>query len=233
MRLVNFSQLSIPHLGNLDLLEYHLDWLLQEILSSQWKLGTVFNNLDFCTSTTDDMIIWGEQADGSDHDRHFREFLQTTRNHNQKLSLDRLQLKKTVGFQGTMFTTDGHEPEKEEVQTINKMPQPTNMKYLKYFCIWSVIWTGILQDWQNLVMAWESLPRKMHHSDGNPNILRHMMASREKLPVQPYSDTMTPGSLQLCQNMQACEVLVQSSSKRPTQSNLPAKVSRHFKKNNL
>ena len=34
----------------------------------QYKLDVVFSNLDYSTGTDDDMIIWVEQSDGSDHE---------------------------------------------------------------------------------------------------------------------------------------------------------------------
>ena len=36
----------------------------------QHNLDAVFSKLDFCTGIADDIIIWGEQPDGSDHDKH-------------------------------------------------------------------------------------------------------------------------------------------------------------------
>ena len=46
-----------------------------------YKLDTIFNNLDFCMGITDDMIIWTEEADGSNHDKYLTEFLEITRQH--------------------------------------------------------------------------------------------------------------------------------------------------------
>ena len=41
--------------------EYHFVWLQQE-------MNTIFNNLYFFTGLADDMIIWDEETDESDHD---------------------------------------------------------------------------------------------------------------------------------------------------------------------
>ena len=41
----------------------------------QWELDTIFNNLNFCTGITNDMITWDDIADGSDSDRHLTKFL--------------------------------------------------------------------------------------------------------------------------------------------------------------
>ena len=43
----------------------------------QCKLVVAFSNLHFCTGIADDMIIWGEQPDGSDHDKHLTEFFRS------------------------------------------------------------------------------------------------------------------------------------------------------------
>ena len=98
------------------------------------KLDAGFSNLDFCTAIADDMIIWIEQPDGSDHEKHLIEFLQVTRKNNQKLNINKPQYKtKHASVLGTTFTYDGHKQENEKVQAINIMPQPTNVKDFQCF----------------------------------------------------------------------------------------------------
>ena len=41
----------------------------------QHKLDTIFNDLDFSTAIPDDMIIMGEETDGSDHNKHLLKVL--------------------------------------------------------------------------------------------------------------------------------------------------------------
>ena len=74
----------------------------------QCKLDAIFNSLDFYTGIADDMMIWGEDADGSDFDKHLTKFLSVTRQHNINLNLDKLQLvTKQASFFDTTFTYDG------------------------------------------------------------------------------------------------------------------------------
>ena len=78
----------------------------------QCKLDTISNNLDFCTGIADDVVMWDEETDGSDHDNHLANLLQTTRLCNLKLDLDKLQFKnKQASSFGITFTTIGHKPE--------------------------------------------------------------------------------------------------------------------------
>ena len=88
----------------------------------QSKLHIVSNNLDFCTCTTDDMIILGKETDGSDHEKHVKELLQVTRQQSLKLKLDKVKFKtKQASFFWTSFTCVGQKPENEKVQDINNM----------------------------------------------------------------------------------------------------------------
>ena len=56
------------------------------------KLDTVFSSLN-SSGIADGIIIWGEQSDSSDHDKHLTEFLQVKRKHNLKLNISELQCK--------------------------------------------------------------------------------------------------------------------------------------------
>ena len=76
----------------------------------------------------------------------------------------------------------------------------------------------------------KSLPSKMYHLYGNLSKLKHLMPSRKKLPVSPYSNIMTPKNITLCKQIQAQKVLVQYFSKKAIQCNLAVEVSSQTKK---
>ena len=100
----------------------------------QCKLDSIYSNLNFVTGISDDMVIWDEQADGSDHDQHLSEFLHLTWQHNLKLVYDKVQYKaQEVCLFGSIFTAIGHKPEDWKVESINKMPLPTNVRNLQCF----------------------------------------------------------------------------------------------------
>ena len=50
-------------------------------------LNSCGNNLDLGTGIVDEMIVWGKEAGGSDHEKQLIQFLQATRQHNLKLNL--------------------------------------------------------------------------------------------------------------------------------------------------
>ena len=62
------------------------------------------------------------------------EFMLATRQHNEKLNLDKLQFKnKQASFFHTTFTSDGHKPRDYKVQAINKISQPADRRDIQCF----------------------------------------------------------------------------------------------------
>ena len=104
----------------------------------QPRLNTIFNNLDSCTCIADGMIIWDEKADGGNN--YLTKFLQAKGQCNLKLDLGKLQFKTKQPLflqYHTHIIYDDHEPEDDKVQAINKMSQPTNVRELQCFGVWS------------------------------------------------------------------------------------------------
>ena len=105
----------------------------------QHKMYTIFNNLDFCIRIADDTVIWGEEVDRSDCDKQLTKVMQVTRQNSLKLNLDKLQFKaKQTSLFGTIFTSDGHKSENDNAQMSNKKTQPTNVRNLCFFAVWSI-----------------------------------------------------------------------------------------------
>ena len=97
-------------------------------------MDEVYGHLNMTTGIADDMIIWGESQDMSDHDRAFTEFMKTTRQNNLKLNIDKIQFKQTsVKFFGKQFTTDGHRPTDDTVRAITEMDTPTDVTGIQTF----------------------------------------------------------------------------------------------------
>ena len=89
----------------------------------QRKLDTIFNPLPNVISRADDLIIWGNKDDGSDHDEALTKFLQTTKENGLKINFDKIQYKaKEVSFFGETYTTNGHRPSAEKIKAIQDMP---------------------------------------------------------------------------------------------------------------
>ena len=94
----------------------------------QRKLDTIYNLLPNVIGITDDLIIWGNKDDGSDHDEALTKFLQTTKENGLKINIDKIQYKaKEVSFFGETYTTNGHRPSAEKIKAIQDMPVPTNV----------------------------------------------------------------------------------------------------------
>ena len=100
----------------------------------QRKIDSVYNGLNMTTGIADDMLIWGEKEDGSDHDQALTEFFKTTRENNLKLNFDKIQYKTTsVSFFGETYTTDGHKPSDDKVKAIVEMPTPKDVAAIQTF----------------------------------------------------------------------------------------------------
>ena len=75
------------------------------------------------------------------------------------------------------------------------------------FWVWSITQRNTLQEWWSLKVAWQSLPRKMHHLCGVQSIVWNLKPSKIKFPVQPYWNRI-PANLSHFKLMQSWKVLV-------------------------
>ena len=100
----------------------------------QRKTDEIYNPLPNVIGIADDIIIWGDKEDGSDHDAALACFLQVTRENGLRINFDKIQYKTTeVTFFGETYTTKGHKPASDKVQAITQMPTPTNVTELQTF----------------------------------------------------------------------------------------------------
>ena len=104
----------------------------------QRKTDAIYNPLPNIIGIADDIIIWGDEEDGSDHNKTLACFLQVTRENGLRINFDKIQYKTTeVTFFGETYTTKGHKPATDKVQAITQMPTPTNVTELQTF-FWHV-----------------------------------------------------------------------------------------------
>ena len=100
----------------------------------QRKTDEIYNPLPNVIGIADDIIIWGDKEDGSNHDEALAHFLQVTRENGLLINFDKIQYKTTkVTFFGETYTTKGHKPATDKVQAITQMPTPTNVTELQTF----------------------------------------------------------------------------------------------------
>ena len=100
----------------------------------QRKTYEIYNPLPNVIGIADDIIIWGDKEDGSDHNVALACFLQVTCENGLHINFDKIQYKTTeVTLFGKTYTTKGHKPASDKVQAITQMPTPTNVTELQTF----------------------------------------------------------------------------------------------------
>ena len=95
-------------------------------------IDSIYGKLDNVIGIADDLLIWGNEEDGSDHDRAFQSVLETTRKNNLKLNIAKIQYhQKKVTFFGETYTIDGHCPMPDKLQAVTEMTTPTSVTGLQ------------------------------------------------------------------------------------------------------
>ena len=102
--------------------------------AAQRKTDEIYNPLPNIIGIANDIIIWSDKEDGSDHVATLAHFLQVTCENRLCINFDKIQYKTTkVTFFGETYTTKGHKPVSDKVQAITQMPTPTNITELQTF----------------------------------------------------------------------------------------------------
>ena len=96
----------------------------------QWKLDSIFLNLENVMIIADDVMVIGYQEDKWDHYKAFTQLLETAKKNNIKLNFDKIQ---EVEFFGKTYTTQGCKPSDAKVKAITEMPKSTTLKDLQTF----------------------------------------------------------------------------------------------------
>ena len=100
----------------------------------QRGIDSIHRKLDNVIRIADDLHIWGNEEDGSDHDSAFQSINQTTYKNNLKLNIAKIQYhQKKVTFFGETYTVDGHQPMPDKVQAVTEMTMPTSVTELQCF----------------------------------------------------------------------------------------------------
>ena len=74
----------------------------------QRGIDAKYGKLKNVIGIADDLLIWGNEPDGSDHDKAFQGVLDTTHQNNLKLNIDKIQYhRKKVIFFGETYTVNG------------------------------------------------------------------------------------------------------------------------------
>ena len=98
----------------------------------QRMLDEYFGKLKQVIIIMDDIMVFGDKPDLSDHDQAFTNLLQTAQKYNVNLNYDKLQYKQNdINFFGETYTTNGHKPARSKVSATTAMPSPTNRKQVQ------------------------------------------------------------------------------------------------------
>ena len=100
----------------------------------QRGIDAKYGKLKNVIGIADNLLIWGNEPDGSDHDKAFQAVLDTTHQNNLKLNIDKIQYRhKKVIFFGETYTLNGHSPMPDKVKAITEMTTPTSVTELQCF----------------------------------------------------------------------------------------------------
>ena len=88
----------------------------------QCKLDAIYRDLPQTIGAADDMIIWGDKDDVSDHDETLHKFFQTMGENNLHLGFDKMQYHRSkINFFGGKYTNKGHQPTNDKIKAISDM----------------------------------------------------------------------------------------------------------------
>ena len=100
----------------------------------QQSIDSIYGKFENVIGIADDLLIWGNEEDGSDHNCTFQSVLETTRKNYLKLNIAKIQYcQKKVTFFGETNTVDGQQPMPDKVQAVTEMTTPTSVTELQCF----------------------------------------------------------------------------------------------------
>ena len=100
----------------------------------QQGIDSIYGKLDNVIGIADDLLIWGNEEDGTDHYHAFQSVLDTTCKNNLKLNIAKIQYhQKKVTFFDETYTIDGHCPLPDKVQAVTEMTMLTSVTELQCF----------------------------------------------------------------------------------------------------
>ena len=125
--------------------------MYQEIAISR-GIDSIYGKLDNVNGIADDLLIWGNEEDGSNHDHAFQSVLETTCKNNLKLNIVKIQYhQKKVTFFGETYTVDGHQPMPDKVQAVTEMTTPHLSQNCNAFWECATFSPSSLPEWQKSV----------------------------------------------------------------------------------
>ena len=100
----------------------------------QYQIDQTFENVKQCTGIADDLIIWGFDDNGDDHDKTLREVLNIAKTMGMHFNPDKCIFKqKKIPFFGILVGENGIERDPQKIADLKSLPIPTTAKLLQSF----------------------------------------------------------------------------------------------------
>ena len=100
----------------------------------QYKVDGHLEGIDHCVAIADDIIIYGFDNDGTDHDRAVRKVMEKAKEVGMRFNPTKCQFRCTeVIFFGLMLTGQGVVPDSAKIEALRELPEPRMENLLQSF----------------------------------------------------------------------------------------------------
>ena len=160
----------------------------------QRVMEELFDDIEGCEVIADDLMVWGR--DNEEHDQRLRKVLDRAREVQLKLNKKKCKIRVTeVSYIGHMFTDEGVKPDKEKVQAILMMPEPSTKQELQRFIGMIQYLAKFIPDLSEKAAPLRSLLKKNAAWQWNDEHQRAYQLLKEECSKQPtlcYYDVSKP-----------------------------------------
>ena len=160
----------------------------------QRVMEELFDDIELCEVIADDLMVWGR--DNEEHDQRLRKVLDRAREVQLKLNKKKCKIRvKEVSYIGHMFTDEGVKPDKEKVQAILMMPEPSTKQELQRFIGMIQYLAKFIPDLSEKAAPLRSLLKKNAAWQWNDEHQRAYQLLKEECSKQPtlcYYDVSKP-----------------------------------------
>ncbi len=160
----------------------------------QRVMEELFDDIELCEVIADDLMVWGR--DNEEHDQRLRKVLDRAREVQLKLNKKKCKIRvKEVSYIGHIFTDEGVKPDKEKVQAILMMPEPSTKQELQRFIGMIQYLAKFIPDLSEKAAPLRSLLKKNAAWQWNDEHQRAYQLLKEECSKQPtlcYYDVSKP-----------------------------------------
>ena len=160
----------------------------------QRVMEELFDDIELCEVIADDLMVWGR--DNEEHDQRLRKVLDRAREVQLKLNKKKCKIRvKEVSYIGHIFTDEGVKPDKEKVQAILMMPEPSTKPELQRFIGMIQYLAKFIPDLSEKAAPLRSLLKKNAAWQWNDEHQRAYQLLKEECSKQPtlcYCDVSKP-----------------------------------------